>query len=125
MKISFKPPKLMNNLVIEKYLESGNSLRRVIEIPTQPAKVLDIIYTKTDFLPTEWYVSNYNVRRRDPNSTIEKSLTSVKTFPNEKHTVVQRINTSNGSFEQVTIDKSNDAISKKVSKIKKITRSDF
>lgn len=115
----------MNNLVIEKYLESGNSLRRVIEIPTKPAKVLDIIYTKTDFLPTEWYVSNYNVRRRDPNSTIEKSLTSVKTFPNEKHTVVQRINTSNGSFEQVTIDKSNDAISKKVSKIKKITRSDF
>lgn len=121
MKIGFKPQKLVQNLVLEKFSNNGNSLKRIIEIPGKSPKTLEINYEKTKFIPTQWYVSNYNVIKRDGKSTIVKSLDSTKSFPNENYTVVQRYNKI-GKPEQLTINIANGEVNKTTKPIKNITR---
>lgn len=114
MKIGYKPQKLVKNLVSENFFNNGNSMRRIIEIPAQSAKagkILDIVYTKTDSIPTQWYVANYNLIRRDKKSTVAKTLTSVKTHPNEIHTVTSRYN-QKGYGQELTIDINNGNVIK-------------
>lgn len=106
MKIGFKPQKLVDKLVSEDFFDNGNALRRIIEIPAKKndtSKVLDITYRKGDFLPTQWYVASYNLVKRNPNSTIEKTLVSQKAHPDEIHTVVTQYN-KNGYGKETTID---------------------
>lgn len=121
MKIGFKPQNLVQNLVLEKFSDNGNSLKRIIEIPGKAPKTLEINYKKGDFIPTQWYVSNYNVIKRDGKSTLVKSLESTKSFPNENHTVVQRYNKI-GKPEQLTIDVANGEVNKTTKTIENITR---
>lgn len=121
MKIGFKPQKLVQNLVLEKFSKNGDMMKRIIEIPGKSPKTLEINYEKTKFVPTEWYVSNYNVIKRDGKSTLVKSLESTKSFPNENHTVVQRYNKI-GKPEQLTIDIVNGEVNKTTKPIENITR---
>lgn len=121
MKIGFKPQKLVQNLVLEKFSKNGDMMKRIIEIPGKSPKTLEINYEKTKFVPTEWYVSNYNVIKRDGKSTIVKSLESTKSFPNENHTVVQRYNKI-CKPEQLTIDIVNGEVNKTTKPIENITR---
>ena len=121
MKIGFKPQKLVQNLVLEKFSKNGDMMKRIIEIPGKSPKTLEINYEKTKFVPTEWYVSNYNVIKRDGKSTLVKSLESTKSFPNENHTVVQRYNKI-GKPEQLTIDVANGEVNKTTKTIENITR---
>lgn len=115
MKINFMPQRLKNNLVMEKFIENGQALKRIIEIPGKNPKVLDITYRKTDYLPTEWYVSSYNLIRRDKNSTLEKTLYSIKMFPNEQHTVVQKLKSNKA--EKIIINQTNGEVNKFVQNI--------
>ena len=39
MKIGFKPRRLAQNLVLEKFSDNGNTLTRIIEIPSKNAKL--------------------------------------------------------------------------------------
>lgn len=120
MKIGFKPQKLVQNLVLEKFSKNGDMMTRIIEIPGKSPKTLEINYEKTKFVPTQWYVSNYNVIKRDGKSTIVKSLESTKSFPNENHTVVQRYNEKHQP-EKVVIDITNGEVNKTTKPIKNIT----
>ena len=131
MKIGFKPQSLVQNLVLEKFSNNGNSLKRIIEMPGKNAKTLEINYEKTKFIPTQWYVSNYNVIKRDNKSTFVKSLQSTKSFPNENHTVVQRYNENHtvvqrynkiGKPEQLTIDVANGEVNTTTKSINNISR---
>ena len=109
MKIGFNPQVLLDNLVMEKFSDNGKSLRRIIEIPAKAQKsdkVLDITYKKSDFLPTQWYVANYNVTKRDGKKILEKTLVSEKVAPNDFHTVVRNYG-ANGFGREITIDNSN------------------
>ena len=121
MKIGFQPQSLVQNLVLEKFSNNGNSLKRIIEMPGKNVKTLEINYEKTKFIPTQWYVSNYNVIKRDNKSTFVKSLQSTKSFPNENHTVVQRYNKI-GKPEQLTIDVANGEVNTTTKSINNISR---
>lgn len=121
MKIGFKPQNLVQNLVLEKFSDNGNSLKRIIEIPGKAPKTLEINYKKGDFIPTQWYVSNYNVIKRDGKSSLVKTLESTKSYLNENHTVVQRFNKKNQP-EKVVIDITNGEINKTIKSIKNITK---
>ena len=121
MKIGFKPQKLVQNLVLEKFADNGNTLKRIIEIPGKKAKTVEITYNKTNFIPTQWYVANYNVMKRDSHSTLVKSMSSTKSFPDDVHTTIQRFGRT-GKPEELTIDISNGEVNKTVKPIKNIER---
>ena len=121
MKIGFKPQNLVQNLVLEKFSDNGNSLKRIIEIPGKAPKTLEINYKKGDFIPTQWYVSNYNVIKRDGKSSLVKTLESTKSYLNENHTVVQRYNKI-GKPEQLTIDVANGEVNTTTKSINNISR---
>ena len=48
MKIGFKPQNLVQNLVLEKFSDNGNSLKRIIEIPGKAPKTLEINYKRNN-----------------------------------------------------------------------------
>ena len=121
MKIGFKPQNLVQNLVLEKFSDNGNFLKRIIEIPGKKAKTLEISYKKANFLPTQWYVANYNVIGRDKQSTVVKTLKSTKSFSNENHTVIQR-NNKIGIPEEITIDMTSGEVNRTTKPIKNIIR---
>lgn len=121
MKIGFKPQSLLKNLVSEHYADNGNTLKRIIEIPANKPKTLEITYNKTNFIPTQWYVSNYNVISRNSNSTVEKSMKSTKSFPDEIHTEIQRYD-KKGEPEQLNIDIADGKVIKSVKTIDCIER---
>ena len=121
MKIGFKPRRLAQNLVLEKFSDNGNTLTRIIEIPSKNAKTVELTYKKTSFVPTQWYVANYNVIKRDSKSTLAKSMTSTKSFPDDVHTIIQRRGKT-GRPEELTIDISNGEVSKTVRTINNIKR---
>lgn len=121
MKIGFKPQKLVQNLVLEKFADNGNTLRRIIEIPEKKGKTIELTYKKGNFVPTQWYVANYNVIKRDGQSTLVKSMNSTKSFPDEVHTTIQRFGKT-GKPEELTIDISNGEVNKTVKPIKNIER---
>ena len=121
MKIGFKPQNLVQNLVLEKFSKNGDMLKRIIEIPGKSPKTLEINYEKTKFVPTEWYVSNYNVISRNGKSSLVKTLESKKTLPNEQHTVVKRFNEKHQP-EKLVIDVANGKVHKTKRHIKQITR---
>lgn len=121
MKIGFKPQSLLKNLVSEHYADNGNTLKRIIEIPANKPKTLEITYNKTNFIPTQWYVSNYNVISRNSNSTVEKSMKSTKSFPDEIHTEIQRYD-KKGEPEQLNIDIADGKVIKSVKAIDCIER---
>lgn len=121
MKIGFKPQKLVQNLVLEKFSNNGNSLKRIIEIPGRQAKTVELTYKRADFMPTQWYVANYNVMKRDGQSTLVKSMKSTKSFPDDIHTKIQRLGRM-GKPEELTIDITNGDVNKTVKPIKNIER---
>ena len=119
MKIDFKPQKLVNNIVTEHFTENGTALNRIISIPAKnqrPERVLDITYKKSNILPTEWYVSNYNLFSRNGKNVVHKTLTSEKNL-NKTHTVVTTYGTC-GYGRQVTINTANNNVSKSEKPIK-------
>ena len=105
----------------EHYADNGNTLKRIIEIPANKPKTLEITYNKTNFIPTQWYVSNYNVISRNSNSTVEKSMKSTKSFPDEIHTEIQRYD-KKGEPEQLNIDIADGKVIKSVKAIDCIER---
>lgn len=111
MRIEFKPQNLVKNIVTESLSKDGNTLNRLIEIPTSKhstGKVLDITYKKNEFLPTQWYVSNYNLYRRNSNG-VTQTLVTKKTNSKKSCTVVKKY-TANGYGTAKTIDNSNGKI---------------
>lgn len=120
MKIGFKPQVLVQNLAKETFSDNGNTLNRIIEIPAKankPERVLDITYKKGDFIPTQWYVSNYNLFNRDGKNVVRKTLQTNKAHANEIHSVVTTYGT-NGYGKEVTIDVSGGEVSKSTKNIK-------
>ena len=112
MKIGFKPQRLIQNLVFEEFSNKGNTLRRVIETPK---KIIDLTYKKIDFVPTQWYVANYNVMQRGSNGRIIKTFNTNKFSAKEFQSVVKKIypqgivetkiNVDNGRVTQKTFSK--------------------
>ena len=81
MKIGFKPQTLVKNLATEVFSDNGNTLNRIIEIPataTKPERVLDITYKKGEFIPTQWFVANYNLFKRNTKNVVNKTFVSNK-----------------------------------------------
>lgn len=121
MKIGFKPQSLVKNLVSEHFTDNGNTLKRIIEIPSKKPKTLDITYKKTDCIPTQWYVSNYNLINRDAKSTVVKTMNSTKTFTDEIHTEIQKFGKT-GKIEQLNIDIADGKVIKSIKKIDNIEK---
>ena len=121
MKIGFRPQKLVQNLVLEKFSDNGNTMKRIIEISEKNAKTVELTYKKAKFVPTQWYVANYNVIKRDGNSTLLKSMTSTKSFPDDVHTIIQK-KKKTGRPEELTIDITNGEVNKTVRRINNIER---
>lgn len=114
MKIGFKPQTLVKNLATEVFSDNGNTLNRIIEIPataTKPERVLDITYKKGEYIPTQWYVANYNLFNRNAKNVVNKTLVSNKAHPDEIHSVVTTYGT-NGYAKEVTIDVSNGEVNR-------------
>lgn len=121
MKIGFKPQTLVRNLATETFSNNGNTLNRIIEIPataTKPERVLDITYKKGEFIPTQWYVANYNLFSRNGKKVVNKTLVNQKAHPDEIHSVITTYGT-NGYAKEVTIDVSNSEVSKTAKTISK------
>ena len=120
MKIGFKPQTLVANIASETFTDNGKTLNRIIEIPGKAGKsgkVLDITYKQGDFIPTQWYVSNYNLFNRDGKNIVRKTLKTNKAHANEIHSVVTTYGT-NGYGKEVTIDISNGEVTKSSKHIK-------
>ena len=121
MKIGFIPQTLVRNLATETFSNNGNTLNRIIEIPataTKPERVLDITYKKGEFIPTQWYVANYNLFSRNGKKVVNKTLVNQKAHPDEIHSVITTYGT-NGYAKEVTIDVSNGEVSKTAKTISK------
>ena len=119
MRIEFRPQSLVKNIVTESLSKDGNTLNRLIEIPTSKyskGKVLDITYKKNEFLPTQWYVSNYNLYRRN-NNGVTQTLVTKNINPQKSRTVVKKY-TANGYGTERIIDNSNGKIKTKSKNIR-------
>ena len=111
MRIDFKPQRMIDNLVSEEVL-NPKQIRRVIEVPSKnrnTRKVLDITYTKSDFLPTEWFVSNYNLYTNKKG--LKKAFIATQKTSNEVNSFVTEYG-QNGFRTQVAIKKDGQNISK-------------
>ena len=114
MKIGFKPQTLVKNLATEVFSDNGNTLNRIIKIPataSKPERVLDITYKKGEFIPTQWFVANYNLFKRNTKNVVNKTFVSNKAHPDEVHSVVTTYGT-NGYAKEVTIDISNGEVNR-------------
>lgn len=90
MKIDFRPQRLINNLVMEEKL-NAKQVRRIIDIPAKSGvsrKTLDITYTKSDLMPTQWFVSSYNLYANRKGLGLKKSLVTNQNSLNNRNTVV-------------------------------------
>lgn len=105
MKVNFNPERQVKGLVLERLSDNGKELKRVFEISGKKPKTFDVTYKKSEFLPTEWYVSNYNLRRRDANSTLLASMKATNPTKGEFHRVIKSIDPRNGKVTTTTIDK--------------------
>lgn len=113
MRIDFKPQKLIDNLVTEEVL-SAKQVRRVIDIPAKSGtqrKTLDITYTKSEFLPTEWFVSNYNLYTNKKG--LKKAFVATRKASDKAKSVVTEYG-QNGFRTQIAIKKDGQNVSKSV-----------
>lgn len=89
MKIDFRPQRLINNLVLEQ--KNGTQIKRIIEIPAKSAntrKTLEITYRKSHVLPTEWFVSNYNLYTNKKGQVLKKSYSVAQVSPDRRFSTV-------------------------------------
>ena len=111
MRIDFKPQKMINNLVTEEIL-NAKQVRRVIDIPAKsgtPRKTLDITYTKSEFLPTEWFVSNYNLYINKKG--LKKAFVATQKTSDKASSVVTEYG-QNGFKTQLAINRNGQNVSK-------------
>ena len=111
MRVEFRPQSLVKNIVTENLSKDGNVLNRIVEIPahnSNAGKVLDITYKKNEFVPTQWYVANYNLFQRNKKA-IAKTFDFTPISQNESHTVVKKYG-ANGYGTNKTIDIANGII---------------
>ena len=121
MKIDFRPQRLINNLVMEEKL-NAKQVRRVIDIPAKSGvsrKTLDITYTKSDLMPTQWFVSSYNLYANRKGLGLKKSLVTNQNSLNNRNTVVTDYG-QNGFRTKLDIKK----IGQKIFKSRKYLSSD-
>ncbi len=121
MKIDFRPQRLINNLVMEEKL-NAKQVRRVIDIPAKSGvsrKTLDITYTKSDLMPTQWFVSSYNLYANRKGLGLKKSLVVDQNSLNNRNTVVTDYG-QNGFRTKLDIKK----IGQKIFKSRKYLSSD-
>lgn len=119
MKVNFNPERQVKGLVLERLSDNGKELKRVFEIPGKKPKTLDVTYKKSEFLPTEWYVSNYNLRRRDANSTLLSSMKATNPTKGEFHRVIKNIDPRDGKVTTTTINEYENGYFSKTVDIKK------
>lgn len=110
MNIGFRPQKLTNNLVLEQVSKNGKTLRRIIEVPGKKARTIELTYKQNEFLPTQWYVANYNVMKRGADGAVSKTFIADKTAKDKSKAVIQNIYPQ--SIQQITIDIANNKTSK-------------
>lgn len=121
MKIDFRPQRLINNLVMEEKL-NAKQVRRIIDIPAKSGvsrKTLDITYTKSDLMPTQWFVSSYNLYANRKGLGLKKSLVTNQNSLNNRNTVVTDYG-QNGFRTKLDIKK----IGQKIFKSRKYLSSD-
>lgn len=121
MKIDFRPQRLINNLVMEEKL-NAKQVRRIIDIPAKSGvsrKTLDITYTKSDLMPTQWFVSSYNLYANRKGLGLKKSLVVDQNSLNNRNTVVTDYG-QNGFRTKLDIKK----IGQKIFKSRKYLSSD-
>ncbi len=121
MKIDFRPQRLINNLVMEEKL-NAKQVRRIIDIPAKSGvsrKTLDITYTKSDLMPTQWFVSSYNLYANRKGLGLKKSLVAEQNSLNNRNTVVTDYG-QNGFRTKLDIKK----IGQKIFKSRKYLSSD-
>lgn len=113
MRIDFRPQAMINNLVSEEVL-NAKQIRRIFEIPKNKKiarKVLDITYTKSDFMPTQWFVSNYNLYTTQKGLLLKKTLTTTQNAANQtKSTVTEYL--QDNCKTQLTINKNGEQLAK-------------
>lgn len=114
MRIEFKPQCLLQNIVLEEFMEKGTKLRRVIETPK---RIIDLTYQKFDYLPTQWYVANYNVMKRGFNGKVIKTFDTNKYSADKSQTTVQNI--YQNTIKEIKIHTENGVV-KKESKFKNL-----
>lgn len=103
MRIEFNPQRLANNIITEHLAKDGKTLNRIIDIPSANKnirKVLDITYKKSEFVPTEWFVSNYNLYRNNING-IAKTFNSERISPEKSRTVIKKYSGGGYGVEKV------------------------
>lgn len=108
MKIGFKPQRLTQNLVLEEFSNKGNTLKRIIETPK---RIIDLTYQKSEFIPTQWYVANYNVMKRGSNGRVIKTFNANKFSANESQAIIQNIYPQ--SIQETKLHIENGTVTKK------------
>ncbi len=109
MKIIHSPLPNAGTVVLENFYNKGKALHRIIE--TTKNTTIDINYEMSEFLPTQWYIANYNVYKRGKNGIILKMLDKSVASQN-KSTVKITERIFNNKYLQTTIDKSDNNITK-------------
>ena len=113
MRIDFRPQTMIDNLVSEEVL-NPKQVRRIIEIPkknSQGRKVLDITYTRSDFMPTQWFVSNYNLYTTRKGLALKKAYASTQKNANRTRATVTEYG-QNNFRSQLTINKNGEKVTK-------------
>lgn len=112
MKIDFRPQRLINNLVSEQ--KHGMQVKRIIEIPAKSGstrKTLEITYRKSHVLPTEWFVSNYNLYTNKKGQVLKKSYSAAQVSPDRRFSTVTDYG-QQGFKSQLVIKRSGKNVSK-------------
>lgn len=110
MRIEFRPQSFVNNLVLEQFSKDGKTLRRILEVSGKKARTVELTYKQSDFLPTQWYVANYNVIKRGLKGTLSKSFEVLEKDKEHSKSVVKEIY-SNNYMRKLTIDINNKQVS--------------